>query len=233
MTMQSTLGIPSAVVPARVVVAEPLALLRHCLASHLNDVDGLTVVGEAATGVEALEAARGSRPDLLVIDAAMTAADGLEVARVVKQDLPSTRVLVLTQDPRDHHVLEALRSGVDGYLYKDITPSILIDMIRAVLKGEKPITPVLMNQVVDGLAGTPASSEPPPELTLSHRELEIMQLVAQGMTNKEIARTLCITEGTVKNHVHHALSKLNMENRIQAAAYLVRQGFGTRRMGIL
>jgi DNA-binding NarL/FixJ family response regulator len=136
---------------------------------------------------------------------------------------------MLTVSEEDDHLFDAIRFGAQGYLLKDLRPEQLFELIRAVMRNEAALSPViarrLLGEIRDGAAPQPAESEPEgPELT--RRELEVLRLVADGLSNKEIATTLFITEGTVKNHVHNALEKLQLENRTQAAAYIVRKGLG-------
>jgi two-component system, NarL family, nitrate/nitrite response regulator NarL len=139
---------------------------------------------------------------------------------------------MLTVSEADDHVFDAIRYGAHGYLLKDLRPEQLYDLIRAVMRNETPLSPAiagrLLREIQNGATKRSSSPEPPPGPPVTRRELEILQLVAEGLSNKEIGKKLSITEGTVKNHVHNALEKLHMENRIQATAYIVRQGLGRR-----
>jgi two-component system, NarL family, nitrate/nitrite response regulator NarL len=141
------------------------------------------------------------------------------------------KVIMLTVSDYEDHVLDALRNGAHGYLLKDLRPEQLHDMIRSVMRNETPISPAvagrLLREIREGgvrKVSTPAEEE---ARSVTPRELEILRLVAEGLSNKEVAKRLVITEGTVKNHVHNALEKLHLENRIQAAAYVIRQGLGS------
>jgi len=216
--------------PIRVLLVDDQGLFRGAVAGVLDRQPDMTVVGEAANGLEALEAAHELQPDVIVMDVEMPVMDGVEAAGLMREQLPHVKIIMLTVSEDDDHLLGAVRLGVHGYLLKDMRPEQLFDMIRSVTRGETPVAPALIGRLLAELRGTtagPRSPEPPrAEVLLSGRELEILRLVARGLSNKEIGSRLSITEGTVKNHVHNALQKLGMENRIQAAAYIVRQGLG-------
>lgn len=224
---------PERSTPTRVLVVDDLALFRHAIAALIDGEDDLEVVGEADNGLDAVELARQLAPDVIVMDVEMPVMDGLGAAARIREHVPAAKIVMLTVAEDDEHLMEAVALGVHGYLLKDLRPDQLFDMIRAVTRGETPVSPALVTRLLAALRETggarpqwtaPQTSRP--EDALSHRELEILQLVAEGLSNKEIGSRLSITEGTVKNHVHHALGKLNMDNRIQAAAYVVRQGLG-------
>lgn len=217
--------------PASVLLADDLPLFRRAIATLIDEQEDLEVVGQADNGVEAIELAQTLRPDIIVLDVEMPVMDGITAARRLREVVPGTRIVMLTVWEDDDHLLEAIRIGVHGYLLKDLRPDELYDMLRAVMRDETPVSPALVSRLLTVLretgrrAAVPESNEP----ELSRRELEVLRLVADGLSNKEIGVKLSITEGTVKNHVHNALAKLGMENRIQAAAYIVRQGLGLPR----
>jgi DNA-binding NarL/FixJ family response regulator len=177
-----------------------------------------------------VEKAHALAPDLVVMDIEMPVMNGVEAARLIRDRLPAVKVVVLTVSEEDDHLFEAIRCGVHGYLLKDLQPEQLYDMLRSVMRNETPVSPVLAGRLLAELRNSGTQRRPlVPEQdkpVVTRRELEILQLVADGLSNKEIGRRLSITEGTVKNHVHNALEKLHMDNRIQAAAYIVRQGLG-------
>lgn len=216
---------------ARVLLADDLPLFRRAIAQLIDEQPDLEVVGQAENGVEAIEMAQELRPDIVVLDVEMPVMDGITAARRLQEVVPESRIVMLTVWEDDDHLLQAIRMGVHGYLLKDLRPDELYDMLRAVMRDETPVSPALVGRLLTALretgrrAAVPEATEP----ALSRRELEVLRLVADGLSNKEIGTTLSITEGTVKNHVHNALSKLGMENRIQAAAYIVRQGLGRPR----
>jgi two-component system nitrate/nitrite response regulator NarL len=189
----------------------------------------MVVVGEAENGLDAVEKAHALVPDLVVMDVEMPVMDGVEATRLIREQLPAVKVIMLTVSEADDHVFDAIRFGAHGYLLKDLRPEQLYDMIRSVMRNETPLSPAIAGRLLDEIktGATKRSSLPEPQgPTVTRRELEILRLVAEGLSNKEIGKRVSITEGTVKNHVHNALEKLHMDNRIQAAAYIVRQGLG-------
>lgn len=219
--------------PIRVLLADDLILFRRAIAQLIEEEADLEVVGQASNGLLAVEAALALKPDVAVLDVEMPVMDGIEAARRILAALPETRVVMLTVSEDDDHLLEAVRLGVHGYLLKDLAPAELFDLIRAAMRNENPVSPALVGRLLAAVrAGTPpprperADAEGP---ALSQRELDVLRLVADGLSNKEIGVRLSITEGTVKNHVHNALAKLDMDNRIQAATYVVRHGIGLPR----
>lgn len=219
--------------PIRVLLADDLILFRRAIAQLIGGEHDLEVVGQASNGLLAAEAALRLRPDVVVLDVEMPVMNGIEAARRILAELPDTHVIMLTVSEDDEHLLEAVRLGVHGYLLKDLDPDELFDMIRAAMRNENPVSPALVGRLLAAVrSGTPAprpTRPDPDEPALSLRELDVLRLVADGLSNKEIGVRLSITEGTVKNHVHNALAKLNMDNRIQAATYVVRNGIGLKR----
>ena len=196
----------------------------------INEQEDLTVVGEAANGLEGVEKAHALKPDIVVMDVEMPVMSGVEATRLIREQLPGVRVVMLTVSEADDHLFDAIRFGAQGYLLKDLHPTELYDLLRAVMRDESPLSPAiagrLLGEIRDGRVPTQMPAKPSEGPVLTRRELEVLRLVADGSSNKEIATTLFITEGTVKNHVHNALEKLQLENRTQAAAYIVRQGLG-------
>lgn len=219
--------------PIRVLLVDDQPLFRYALADLIAEQADLEVVGQAENGVQAVEQASALLPDIVVLDIEMPVMDGVEAARLIRERLPQVRVVMLTVDDDDDHLLNAVRLGVHGYLLKDLRPEELYDQLRAVMRDENPVSALLVGRLLAALRDGDQDRHHPTDVaaktSLSQRELEILRLVADGCSNREIARSLSITEGTVKNHVHNALHKLHLDNRIQAAAYIVRQGLGTPR----
>jgi two-component system nitrate/nitrite response regulator NarL len=207
-------------------------LFRGAIAALIAGQDDLEVVGEAENGLEAVEKAHELDPDLIVMDVEMPVMDGVEATRLVREQKPAVKVVMLTVSESDDHVFDAIRLGAHGYLLKDLRPEELFERIRSVMRDETPLSPAiagrLLEEIRSGATTRSSSATVTEEPSITPRELEILQLVAEGMSNKEIGKRLYITEGTVKNHVHNALEKLHMKNRIQAAAYITRQGLGRR-----
>lgn len=228
----------------RVLLADDQPLFRRAIATLINEQPEFTVVGEAENGRDAVSKAHELKPDLIVMDVQMPVMGGVEAVRLIRDQLPDIKVVMLTVSDADDHLFDAIRFGAHGYLMKDLRPEQLYELLRGVMRNETPLSPAIAGRLlaelregrrgeaVDGAPGRPAlgsvsagSLVPPRDApSLTRRELEILQLVADGQSNKEIGVKLSITEGTVKNHVHNALEKLQLENRIQAAAYVIREG---------
>ena len=218
----------------RVLLVDDQPLFRRALATLIGAQFDMTVVGEAENGRDALEKVRNLRPDLVVMDVNMPVASGPDGVNAIRSAGFTTPIVMLTVSEDDDDLFESIKAGANGYLLKNVKPEQLFEDLRGVMRGEAPIAPAVASKLLDALrtGGIPArggSAVPAPEDTvLTRRESEVLQLVAAGMSNKEIANELTITEGTVKNHVHNALEKLHLTNRVQAAAYAVRQGYANQ-----
>jgi len=234
--------------PVRIVVADDHPVVRSAFATLLDSRPEFTVVRTAADGAEAVLACREERPDLVLMDIRMPGTDGIEATRQLTSEGPNPpRVLILTTFDLDEYVYEALRAGASGFLLKEATAEDLFEAVRVVAAGDALLAPGLTRRLIAEFAalpprGTPAAPEPssgpssgsssepsgPPEhpaaarlRTLTPRETEVLRLVAEGMSNPEIARRLVVTEETVKTHVSRILAKLGLRDRTQAvvAAY--------------
>lgn len=214
----------------RILLAEDQPLFRGAVAALLATQPDLEVVGEAENGLVAVEQAVALRPDLVLMDVEMPVMNGVEAVRLIREKVLDVKVIMLTVSEDEDHVFDAMMNGAHGYLLKNLRPEQLFEMIHTVMRGEMPISPAVAGRLVHHLQTTggskPVVAPLEPEQLMTRRELEILRLVASGLSNKEIGKTLSITEGTVKNHIHNALEKLHMSNRIQAAAYVVRHGLG-------
>lgn len=216
----------------RILLVDDQPLFRKALASLISGQHDFSVVGEASDGREALEQVRNLRPDIVVMDVQMPGVDGIggvKAIRAAGRDLP---IVMLTISDEDDDLFRAIEAGANGYLLKNMRPEQIFEGIRGAAHGEAPIAGAVAGKLLEalrhgGVAPRRTSDDASPEeMSLTRREAEILQLIAAGLSNKEIATRLTITEGTVKNHVHHALEKLHLTNRVQAAAYAVRQGYG-------
>lgn len=223
----------------RILLVDDQPLFRRALATLIAGQPGFAVVGEAENGLEAVEMSRRLAPDLVLLDIEMPVMNGVDATRRIRDEVPGAKVVILTVSDADDHLFDAIRYGAHGYLLKDLRPEQLYDLIRAVMRDETPLSPAIAGRLLREYRERPVPSGPDtrhvvtPEASgpaLTNREIQILQLVADGLSNKEIGVRLSITEGTVKNHVHNALEKLQLENRIQAAAYVVRHGLGVRSM---
>jgi DNA-binding NarL/FixJ family response regulator len=219
--------------PARLIIADDHALLRSGIMSMLAGEPDLDVVGEAADGIEALEMCRRLLPDLVLMDVRMPKMDGLAATRAIKEELPRTSVVMVTMQDDPDYLFEAVIAGAAGYVLKGATPEQLTEAVRQVLNGEflldQRLTIDLLRSMADrGKADLLSRPEPLAE-PLTARETEILQLLAQGRTNPQIARELVVSPGTVKNHVHHIIAKLEVSDRTQAAVRAIELGLLTSR----
>jgi two-component system, NarL family, response regulator LiaR len=209
-----------ALTPIRVLIADDHPVVRQGLRSFLRSQEDIDVAGEAADGEEAVAAAERLRPDVVLLDLVMPRVDGLEALRRIRAVAPSARVVVLTSFADDQKLFPAIEAGAAGYLLKDVPPATLADAVRTVHRGEALLHPAvtakLMRQYQDrGAAG---------DRRLTDRELEVLRLVARGLSNRRIAGELVVSEKTVKTHVSNILAKLELSDRTQAAVYAVREG---------
>ncbi|EWT00835.1 chemotaxis protein CheY [Intrasporangium oryzae NRRL B-24470] len=214
----------------RVLIVDDHALYRRGLQTVLATEEGIEVVGEAADGVEAVDQAEETLPDVIVMDVGMPKRGGIEACRVIKQQVPSVRILMLTSSDDENNLFEAVRAGANGYLLKDVPPEEVAAGIRALYHGQALISPLMASKLlteftlISERASAPSPPTPGLELPrLTQRELDILKLVARGRLNREIATELFISENTVRNHIRNILDKLQMHSRMEAAMYAVRQ----------
>ncbi len=205
----------------RVLIADDHAVVRQGLRTYLELQDDVEVVGEAADGAAAVDAAQRHAPDVVLLDLAMPRLDGVAALKVLRERVPDARVLVLTSFGEDDRLFAALRSGAAGFLLKDTEPAELIRAIRTAHAGQAPLSPAVATRVVEELA---AGGRPRALDVLTPRELDVLRLIARGRSNKRIALELGVAEKTVKTHVGHVLAKLDLTDRTQAALYAAREG---------
>lgn len=202
----------------RVLIADDHSVVRQGLRMFLALDPDIDIVGEACDGVQALELAHELRPDVVLMDLLMPEMDGIQATARVRNELPETEVIALTSVLEDSSVVNAIRAGAIGYLLKDTEADVLVKAIKAAAEGQVQLSP----QAAARLMREVRAPNSPEELT--EREVDVLRLLAQGRSNKEIARLLSIGEKTVKTHVSNILSKLNVASRTQAALYAVRIG---------
>lgn len=215
----------------RVMLADDQRLMRDGMRTLLSLEEGLAVVGEAGDGAEAVRQALTLRPDVVLMDIRMPGMNGVEATREIRRALPDTRVLVLTTFDDDDLVMDALMEGAAGYLTKDLPAEEIAEAIRRVQTGGVIMPPPIAAKVVAELARRSAPVQAPPAdekllSELTDREREVLRLLSQGYSNKEIGESLYITEGTAKNHVSSVIDKLGLRDRTQAALWAVRHGLG-------
>jgi DNA-binding NarL/FixJ family response regulator len=210
----------------RVLIADDQALFRRGLYVVLGTEDGIEVVAEAENGEEAIEKARELAPDVVLMDVRMPRVNGIDAARQIRGDVPTTKILMLTVSDEEDDLYEAIKAGANGYLLKEISVEEVAEAIRAVTQGQSLISPSMASKLLNEFNALVKRAEekqqfPAPALTA--REVEVLRLVAKGMSNREIAEELYISENTVKNHVRNILEKLHLHNRMEAVMYAVRE----------
>lgn len=238
--------------PVRVLLVDDHVLVRKGIAGLLATQDDIQVVGEAGDGFEALSKAQEFMPDVILMDISMPRCDGLKAIDLIKREIPYVKIVMLTYSDDDKNLFEAIERGAQGYLLKDLQPDVLFSSIRGAARGEAPISGAMAAKLLyelsprgagaqagAGPAGSSRGADDPrvregmgwEEVArsrradiLTKREKEVLQLVSEGLSNREIAERLYIAENTVKNHLRNILEKLHMHNRAQAVAFAIREG---------
>jgi NarL family two-component system response regulator LiaR len=208
--------------PIRILIADDHAMVREGLRSFIQIKPDLEVVGEAADGIEVVEKARVLQPDVILLDIVMPRQDGIGAIEQLKQEGCAARILVITSFAEDDQIFPAIKAGALGYLLKDSMPQELIQAIRCVHRGESSLHPTIARRLIDELnrePDLPATEEP-----LTERELDVLKLIAQGYSNREIGEQLCLSERTIGKYASNILDKLHLANRTQAALYALRRG---------
>jgi two-component system, NarL family, response regulator LiaR len=212
----------------RLLLVDDHAIVREGLRTLLAETPDLDIVGEATDGPSAVTQALALKPDVILLDLMLPGFTGIEVTQRVRQALPECRILLLTSFAEDQNVVAAMQAGADGYLLKDVLQGDLQRAIRQAMLGEPVLHPEAQRKLIDHLTRPPApaavASPKGRASDLTDREHDVLRLIAQGRSNREIADQLHITEGTVKGHVSNILSKLHLQDRTQAALFAVRNG---------
>jgi DNA-binding NarL/FixJ family response regulator len=207
--------------PIRVFLADDHPVVRQGLRTFLDSRDGIEVIGEAGDGDAAVAAVERLRPDIVLMDLVMPGLGGVAAIRQIHERVPDTRVVVLTSFASDDQVIPAVQAGAAGYLLKDVEPTGLEAAIRLVHEGEALLDPQIAGRVMEEVARPSPGSDLP---SLTPREREVLRLLARGLSNRELAETLVVSEKTVKTHVSSILMKLGVHDRTQAALLAVREG---------
>jgi len=212
-------------VSIRVLIADDQTLVRAGFRKILEGDPAIEVVGEAADGLEAVECSRVLVPDVVLMDIRMPGLDGIAATRRLAQAGVAARVLVLTTFDRDDYLYEAMKAGASGFLLKDARRDQLVHAIRTVATGDALLAPALVRRLVEDFCRRPPPGGPPPAVAeLTQRELEVLRLVARGLSNTEIAKELFLSQATVKTHLAHVLQKLDLRDRVQAVVLAYESG---------
>ena len=210
----------------RVLIVDDHALFRDGITSLLR-ARGYDVVGEASDGLEAVASARELTPDLVLMDIRMPNMGGLEATRLIKAETPDVKVVILTVSDAEEDLFEAIKSGAQGYLLKNLKSEVFFDLISGVASGEAPISPKMAWKMLSEFSRrTDTGKSSMDRSSMTDRESEVLKLVAQGKSNREMADALSISESTVKYHMRNILDKLHLDNRAQVIAYAAQRGMG-------
>ena len=213
--------------PITVMIVDDHEMVRHGASGYLEAQLDIEVVAEAESGEEAVRLAREHVPHVVLMDLVMPGMDGVEATRKVKDVSPRSQIIVLTSYHQDEHIFPALQAGAISYLLKDVKAGELVEAIRRAAQGEATLHPRVAARVIQAFRGGDVDQSSP-FTTLTERELDVIKLIARGLTNRKIAEELVISEGTVKGHVSNILSKLHLADRTQAAVYAWQEGIVRR-----
>jgi NarL family two-component system response regulator LiaR len=213
--------------PIRVLLVDDHAVVRKGLRALFEREPGIEVVGEAADGEQAVQAVDRLRPDVILMDLEMPGIGGVEAARQMSESHPASKIVVLTSHAAEEDVFPALKAGALGYLLKHSAPDDVVRAIHQAHQGETVLHPAIARMVLQELNRPPQPRQQPTTDPLSGREIEVLRLLARGMSNQEIADTLVVGEATVRSHVSAILRKLQLASRTQAALYALREGLAS------
>jgi DNA-binding NarL/FixJ family response regulator len=210
--------------PTKVLIVDDHALLRQGVRNTIEPEEDFEVVGEAEDGAKALAKAKELKPDLILMDISMPHGNGLEALSAIKRELPDVKIIMLTVHDKEENLLEAIKRGAEGFLSKNVRAKALLDSLRGAMRGEAAISRHMAGKILKEFARLAEIEAKKTPGQLTPREKEVLQKLSEGLSNKEIGLSLCISENTVKVHVKNILRKLHLQNRTEAAAYARRWG---------
>ena len=210
--------------PTKVLIVDDHALLRQGVRNTIEPEEDFEVVGEAEDGAEALAKAKELKPDLILMDIQMPHGNGLEALSAIKGELPDVKIIMLTVHDKNENLLEAIKRGAEGFLSKNVRAKALLDSLRGAMRGEAAISRHMAGKILKEFVRLAKIEDKKTPGQLTPREKEVLQKLSEGLSNKEIGRSLCISENTVKVHVKNILRKLHLRTRTEAAAYAQQWG---------
>lgn len=208
--------------PIRVIIADDHVIMREGVALILDGLPDFEVIGQAANGMQVVEMVEKYRPDLALLDISMPQLNGIDAAKIIRDSCPETKTLMLTMHDDDAFFFEAIQAGASGYVLKGSQPSELIEALKAVNQGNVYFSPPLTRKLVNHFLSTANELETNQVNSLTKREMDVMQLLAKGLTNREVAKQLVISPSTVQTHRTHIMEKLNLNNRTELIRYAMR-----------
>ena len=206
----------------KILIVDDHPLIRRGLSAVIRETEEMTIVGEAVDGLQAIKRARDLSPDVVLMDIFMPTMNGVEATAVLLRNHPWMKVVMLTISDKEEDLYSAIKAGASGYLLKNVRPAELVDALRQVVHGGAIITPNLAPRLLDDLLEEREDSEQPSPTALTQREREVLELVSAGLSNREIANKLFVSENTVKTHLRNIMDKYHFKNRAEAAAYIAR-----------
>jgi len=208
----------------KVLIVDDHALLRQGVRNTIEPEEDFDVVGEAEDGAQALAKAKELKPDLILMDISMPHGNGLEALSAIKKELPDVKIIMLTVHDKDENLLEAIKRGAEGFLSKNVRAKALLDSLRGAMRGEAAISRYMAGKILKEFTRLAEIEAKKTSGQLTPREKEVLQKLSEGLSNREIGLSLCISENTVKVHVKNIFRKLHLQNRNEAAAYAQRWG---------
>jgi DNA-binding NarL/FixJ family response regulator len=206
----------------KILIVDDHPLIRRGLSAVIEKTEGMTIVGEAMDGLQAIKRARDLSPDVVLMDIFMPTMNGVEATAILVRNHPWMKVMMLTISDKEEDLYSAIKAGASGYLLKNVHPNDLVDALRQVVQGGAVITPKLAPRLLDDLLEERADSIPASPTALTERERDVLELVSAGLSNREIAAKLFVSENTIKTHLRNIMDKYHFKNRAEAAAYIAR-----------